>query len=275
MYRLFKILRRFDYVLVFLLLVGISVLLIKENSYYQQSKIVNWCNRMAGGIYSISASAKEYVGLRHENEMLMAENAALRQQIASSYIHYDSKHFEYNDTVYQQIYHYITAHVIKNSWDKPRNYLMLNKGLRHGVRPDMAVISPQGLVGIITDASDNFSVVIPVLHPESRNSVMLKSTKSCGTLIWEGDNFCYGTVLDIPTTHPLKTGDTIVTSGQDPAFPVGIAAGYIDEVSNVPGSGFYHIRIRLATEFNKLEQVYIVHNSFAAEQEELDQRQEE
>ena len=107
MQHLIDLLKKFNYVVVFLILEAIALALVYQNSYYQQSKLTNLGNSFAGTMYNMSSSVKEYFGLRHENEMLMAENAALRQQIAESYIHYDSKHFEYNDTTYQQEYYYM------------------------------------------------------------------------------------------------------------------------------------------------------------------------
>ena len=269
MQRLIEILKRFNYVLVFIILEAIALTLIYRNNYYHQTQIINIGNRIAGETYNMSASVRDYFGLRHENELLHAENAALRAQIAESYIHYDSKRFEYNDTTYQQIYHYITAKVIKNSWNRARNYVMIGKGQRSGIEPDMAVISPQGLVGVVVGTSENFAVVMPVLHPESKHSVMLKRTQTCGTLIWEGGNFLHATVTNIPTTHQINIGDTIITSGQDPALPKGIMVGTVNKAENISGTGFYNININLSTQFNKLEHVYIVHNSFAQEQEDL------
>ena len=208
-----------------------------------------------------------YFGLKAENEHLSAENAALRAQLASSYIHYSDSVFTINDTVYKQRYSYTDAQVIKNSWNNQDNYIMINKGSLHGVKVDMAVISPQGIVGVVVNCTRNFATVMPVLHSDSRNSVKVRRTNSTGSLIWEGGDFRYATVVDIPTTHKLYKNDTIVTSGLANDFPEGIAVGYIEDFESVQGSGFYSIRIRLATDFNKLNHVYIVDNHFKAEQD--------
>ena len=147
--------------------------------------------------------------------------------------------------------------------------MMINKGLDQGIRTDMAVLSPQGIVGIVVNCTKNFATIMPVLHTDSRNSVKLKQTNSTGSLIWEGGDYRYATVLDIPTTYPLHKNDTIVTSGLANGFPEGIAVGYIEEFEHLQGSGFYTIRIRLATDFNNLNHVYIVNNHFKEEQDKL------
>ena len=98
---------------------------------------------------------------------------------------------------------------------------------------------------------------------------MKKRTNSTGSLIWEGGDYRYATLVDIPTTYPLYKNDTIVTSGLANDFPEGIAVGYIEDFTSVQGSGFYSIRIRLATDFNNLNHVYVVDNHFKAEQDSL------
>ena len=267
--KLFDFIRKNSHVLVFILLEVIAILLMVQNSIYQRSRIVRWGNVVAGRWHSGVSSVTGYFGLKAENEHLAAENAELRAQLASSYISYSDSVFQVNDTVYRQRYSYSDAQVIKNSYNQSKNYLMINKGWAQGVRTDMAVISPQGIVGVVVNTTRNFSTVMPVLHADSRNSVKLRRTNSAGSLVWEGGDYRYATVVDIPTTHKLYKNDTIITSGLANDFPEGIAVGYIEDYTSMQGSGFYKIRIRLATDFNNLNHVYIVDNHFKAEQDSL------
>ena len=146
---------------------------------------------------------------------------------------------------------------------------MIGKGRRHGLEPDMAVISPDGIVGVVMSTTRNFATVMPVLHSDSRNSVKLKRTGINGSLVWDGKDYRYAQVLDVPTTHPFIAGDTVVTSGLAGDFPEGIPVGYVESADTLKGSGFYKLRIRLATDFNKLDHVYVINNVFRKEQEEL------
>ena len=255
--------------LVFIALEIIAILFIVQNSIYQRSRIVKWGNGIAGFWNSGVSSVSGYFDLKAENEHLAAENADLRAQLAASYISYSDSVFQVNDTVYKQRYSYTDAQVIKNSYNLTKNYMMINKGSAQGIKVDMAVISPQGIVGVVVNTTRNFSTILPVLHTDSRNSVKLKRTNSTGSLIWEGGDYRYATVVDIPTTHKLYKNDTIITSGLANDFPEGIAVGYIEDFASMQGSGFYKIRIRLATDFNKLNHVYIVDNHFKAEQDSL------
>lgn len=260
---------KYMHVIVFVLLEVVAILLIVQNTVYQRSHIIRWGNAVAGVWHKGVSGITGYFRLRAENEHLAAENAMLRAQLASSYISYGDSVFVVNDTVYKQRYSYTDARVIKNSYNKTKNYMMINKGSAQGVKLDMAVISPQGIVGVIVGCTRNFSTVMPVLHADSRNSVKLKRTNSTGSLTWEGGDFRYATVTDIPTTYQLHKNDTIVTSGLANDFPEGIAVGYIEEFESYQGSGFYKIKVRLATDFNTLNHVYIVDNHFKAEQDTL------
>ncbi len=269
MRRLFEILKKYDYVVVFALLVALSLLLMSRTSYYQGSKLVTWGNSVAGDWYRGMNSVGGYFGLKKENDRLAAENASLRARLAESYISYTDSIFTVNDTVYRQRYDYTEARVIKNSWSQQNNYIMIGKGSAHGVKPDMAVISPDGIVGVVVNTTRNFATVMPVLHSDSRNSVKVKRTGISGSLVWDGRDFRYAQVLDVPTTHQFEEGDTIVTSGLANDFPEGVPVGYVESAETLKGSGFYKVRIRLATDFNKLDHVYVINNKFRKEQQEL------
>lgn len=269
MNRLLQILKKYDYVVVFVVLVVLSLVLMARTSYYQSSRLVALGNGIAGDWYRGVNSVGGYFGLKSENDRLAAENAALRAQLAESYISYTDSVFVVNDTVYKQRYTYTEAQVMKNSWTQQNNYIMINKGSDHGVEPDMAVISPQGIVGIVVSTSRNFATVMPVLHSDSRNSVKVRRTGVSGSLVWDGLNYQYAQIVDITTAYQINEGDTIVTSGQANDFPEGIPVGYVQSAEPNQGTGFYKVRLRLATDFNKLDHVYIIDNRFREEQQQL------
>lgn len=266
---LFAFIKRYNYVFVFLLLEILAIVFITQNSNYQGSKIVHAGNAVAGRCYGTISLIGDYFGLRKENERLAAENAELRARLESSYISYNLREFVHEDTVYKQKYSYTEASVVKNSWNQPNNYIMINKGRLQGVRIDQAVISPQGIVGVVVNTTDNFATVMPVLHSNSRNSVKITRINTNGSLVWRGGDFRFATLIDIPTTYELLEGDTIVTSGMASDFPEGVMVGFVKDAVTERGSGFYTIKVELATEFTKLDHVYIIDNRFKAEQDSL------
>ena len=269
MNKLLEILKKYDYIVVFVLLTVLSVVLMARTTYYQHSKIASWAGGIAGGWYKGVHGVEGYFGLKGENDRLAAENARLRERLAESYISYTDTLFTVNDTVYRQRYGYTEAGVIKNSWSQQNNYIIIGKGSAHGIEPDMAVISPDGIVGVVVSTTANFATVMPVLHSDSRNSVKVKRTGISGSLVWDGKDFRYAQVIDMPTAYQFDDGDTIVTSGQANDFPEGIPVGYVESAEVNPGTGFYKVKIKLATDFNKLDHVYVINNRFRKEQQEL------
>ena len=269
MQKLFFILKKYDYVFLFLTLVIVSIVLISRSTYFQQSRLGVACNAVAGGWYQGVNSIGEYFGLKAENDRLAAENARLRANMAESYIAYSDSIFVVNDTTYRQRYSYTEATVVKKSWSQQNNFIMIDKGSHQGIETDMAVISPEGIVGIVVATTANFATVMPVLHSDSRNSVKVKRTGISGSLVWDGKDFRYAQVIKVPTTHKFEENDTIVTSGDANDFPEGIPVGYVTQATPEKGSGFYHLTIRLATDFNKLSHVYVINNRFRDEQKEL------
>ncbi len=269
MRNLLDFIKRYNYIFLFILLEVLAIIMMVRNSYYQSSRIVRWSNGIAGGWNMQVEKVASYFDLKAENERLAQENALLHAQMASSYLTYTDSLFTIDDTVYRQRYSYTEAEVIKNSHNGQSNFLMLNKGERQGVAPDMAVISPQGMVGVVVSTTANFAMVMPVQHPDSRNSVKLKRTGSSGSLIWEGGDYRYAYMVDVPSTHKLYLNDTIITSGFAHDFPEGIMVGYVEELSSLKGSGFYKVKIRLATDFSALQHVYVIDNHFKAEQDSL------
>jgi rod shape-determining protein MreC len=99
--------------------------------------------------------------------------------------------------------------------------------------------------------------------------VKVKRTGISGSLVWDGRDFRYAQVIDVPTTHQFVKGDTIVTSGQANDFPEGVPVGYVVEADTIKGMGMYNLKVRLATDFNKLDHVYVIDNKFREEQKEL------
>ena len=217
---------------------------------------------------------EQYFYLKNENENLAKENAELRSRSMSSFDMTTSREFIINDTTYHQKYIYTSAKVVNISTNKRNNFLTLNKGTRHGIQNNMAVITSTGIVGQVKDVSENFCTVMSVLHSKTTINSKIKKDGSYGPLIWDGADFQYATLNDIPTHVRLVKGDTIVTSAYSRTFPENILIGTVESFVRESGKYFYTIKVKLSTDFKKLTYVYIVKNIHKDEQEELEKRSE-
>ncbi len=258
----------------FLLLEGFCIYLVIQNNYYQRASFVNSSNVLSATILQTSTNVEQYFYLKNENENLAKENAELRSRSMSSFDMTTSKEFVINDTTYHQKYIYTSAKVVNISTNKRNNFLTLNKGTRHGIQNNMAVITSTGIVGQVKDVSENFCTVMSVLHSKTTINSKIKKDGSYGPLIWDGADFQYATLNDIPTHVRLVKGDTIVTSAYSRTFPENILIGTVESFVRESGKYFYTIKVKLSTDFKKLTYVYIVKNIHKDEQEELEKRSE-
>ncbi|MES2141065.1 MAG: rod shape-determining protein MreC [Bacteroidota bacterium] len=261
----------------FFLFLSIEVLciyLIVQNNYFQKASFVNSSNRVSANILKTSADVEEYFFLKSENEKLAKENAELRSRSLVSFSLLENNQYFVNDTAFRQKYSYISTKVVNNSTNRRNNYLTLDKGSKQGIKNNMAVITSTGVVGQIKDVSENFCTVMSLLNSKTTISSKIKKDGSYGPLTWEGEDFAFATLHDIPTHVRLTKGDTIVTSAYSLTFPENILIGTVESFERKSGEYFYTVKVKLSTEFKKLSHVYIVTNMMKKEQEELENRSE-
>lgn len=259
--------------LLFLFLEGICITLIVGYNDYQKSAFLSSSNAVCGTIYLAQKSVSQYFGLREENDKLALENVQLRNKIAEMTKVLDRM----NDsvvTVYNKEnnprYKYRTAYVINSSTNKSRNYLTINAGSNEGITTDMVVCNSQGVVGIVSAVSANYSTILPIINTSFRLSVKLSTNNFRGQLIWNGVSPYKASMVDVPEHAQVAIGDSIVTSGNSNYFPEGLFVGIVDEIEMDKNGGFYILNISLATDFNSIYNVEVIENLELEEQKELE-----
>ena len=259
------------YYLLFVLLQVICVLLILRNRNFQSTAIFNSANTVSAKTYLAISNTKEYLALKEENQKLANENAALRNMIRStSYELIRISTFTKEDTLYKQKYIYLPAKIINNSTNLRSNYLTLNIGTEQSIVHDMAIINSEGIVGVVKDVSKNFSSALSILHKDVKVNCQLKKDGSYGPLSWEkDDDYQTATLSDIPLHAKFKIGDTIVTSALSSIFPEGIMVGKVKSFERKSGDSYFTVKVGLATQYKKLNHVYVIKNVYKIEQDSL------
>ncbi len=256
--------------ILFLFFEIVALTLVFQNNNYQKAFVFNISRNISGYINTRIFSFRQYLDLHETNQKLVEENIRLRKDLISSYklnIR-PSANVEF-DAAWVRQYDFIPAKVISNSVNKQSNFISIDKGTRHGIRPDMAVITYEGVVGIVSGVSENFSTVIPVLNRDLRISSRLKNTGYFGSLHWDGKDPGRALLQDLPHHVNLNAGDTITTSGYSAIFPEGIMIGTI-AAFEITGGNFYTVIVDLSTNFRRLSHVYVIDNLFRDELLELE-----
>jgi rod shape-determining protein MreC len=162
-------------------------------------------------------------------------------------------------------YRYLIAQVIGTTSNPYEKTIKINLGSEDGIKPDMAVTTIDGLVGIVSHVSTFTSTVklITNLDPNTSSgipvsaTVLGKETKSFGIIAYNEE---LGTLQmsKIAENDPLQPNDTVITSGLGNVFPKGIKIGTV--VSRQVGDfGLTHTAvIKPSADFDLLREVFVV-----------------
>lgn len=263
---LLQLLKRNLYLLVFLVLEILSVSLFFRYNQQQESRFFSFCTAIRGSFFSMGESRESRGSLRKENAALMQENARLRAELENSRLRVcHSLEESAYDSLYAQRYTYIPSSILDASINFSDNYILLDVGSQDSVESGMAVVSPNGIVGIVDKVSRHFSSVISVLHSQSMVSVRLASSGYSGSLTWSGSRYDEAILSDIPSHVLVEPGDRVVTSGLSKVYPGGLTVGFVTGIISGEGEDFYKIRVRYSEDYKRLTKVYVVKDIYAKE----------
>lgn len=267
MRNLFLFILKNHFYFLFLVFETIAFMLLVSNNNFHRASFINSSSAISATSYKYWSEVTDYFNLKEVNKQIAEENAHLRAMMIDSVKINDTIKVKVTDTLYNQKYQYVCAKVVNNSINKVKNYITINKGRKDGIRPDMAVISSTGVVGVVKEVSENFSTIISFLHVDFLLSARILKNGYTGTMFWEGTNYHIATLKDISTNVKIEKGDSIITSGYSSSFPEGIYLGKVKDFTIPAGENFYRIEIELSNDFSKLSYVYIINNLLKDEQD--------
>lgn len=269
MRNLIRFIVRYNFVIIFIIIEFASLSIAFQYNQYQKAGVVSLIQNITGFYHSKIFSITEYLNLRETNERLALENSRIKNILQQAYRSDEIFFYKQVDADTKQQYYMTSAKIINNSVNKKQNFLTLNKGTEQGVRPGMAVVSSEGVVGVIYGASNKFSTVISLLNTNLSISAKIKKNEYFGSLSWDGNDYRHAILSEIPYHVNITKGDTIVTSGYSLIFPEGILVGVIEDYTT-KGGNFYEINVRLSTNFKRIIYINVISNLSKREQLELE-----
>jgi rod shape-determining protein MreC len=226
---------------------------------------------MAGKVYEQEAQVTQFFSLTRVNEELSLRNFYLERQVAQLRRLYgeltqDTTVAQRQELQFLSRFQLIPAKVVSNSVTQANNLITIDKGRADGVEPDMGVACGNGIVGVVYLASDHYSVVIPVLNTtSSRLSCSIRGRGYFGYLHWYGGDPTVAYLEDIPRHARFNRGEWVETSGYSSIFPPGVLVGKMETVYNSRDGLSYRVKIRLATDFANLRDVFVICDRNSAE----------
>lgn len=273
MFIILQWLKRNSYPLLALLLFAFSVNQILRFQIYQHSYYYNSSVSFFRTIDTWRSNVLSYLNLKVDNENLKNENLFLRSQLGINKSPLQTfRDTSYYDSIskvlnhYKVVYTYIPASVIKNTYNSRNNYFIIDQGSKQGIEDGMAVICPQGIVGVIINTSENYARGMSVLNSKFEITPYLPSIElRQGVIGWSGMDYNYVDLREVNRTEQIKKGMTVVTSNYSSIFPPNIPIGKVHSVSLKNKSNFHQITLKLATDFNRLNSVYCIKNNYHIE----------
>jgi len=269
MRNLLRLIVRFHLFFLFFLLEVLAVTMVVQRNSFHRGQFINASLSVQGFFTRNFGGWTAYLDLRNINRDLYNENTLLRNRIDGLSRERQPDTTVRSDSVPGRNYAYIPAMVINNSTNKQFNYITLDKGRHHGIEPEMAVISPQGVVGMVYSASGNYATVIPIVNRDFRLSAKIRRNGYFGSMSWPGSDFREAILEEIPFHVEIFPGDTIVTSGYSAIFPEGIHVGRVKEFEVQEGN-FYTITVEIGVDYKNVSHVNVIHNLLREEQLELE-----
>jgi rod shape-determining protein MreC len=276
MKNIFLFIRRYLTLLSFLLLQVVSIVMLSNSSKTHQTFFAGIANEVTGSINKQYSGFSDYFGLKETNRALIAENARLHNMLASDFIFTDNTKKQVIDSLVKDTlgrvrkFTWLPAKVVNNSYNLQANFISIERGASQGVKKGMAVMGPQGIVGVVIETSPNYSKIMSLLHRNSKVSAMLKKDNSAGTIEWDGTDPHFLTMRNVTKGAKVAQGDTVVTSTYSANFPSRLMIGTVAGISSESASNFYTLKIKTATNFFSIQYVYLIENARYVEQLQLE-----
>lgn len=254
---------------------------------YHHSRLTQFQIETAGNYQKRIHRITRFMGLDEENQRLNQEITSLKQQLSFNNNKTDSLSTTSSDVVLQQglnpqilssllwpdsgilLDFAAPARVIYCGQGNQQNYMLLDRGSMHGIRPRMAVIQENKIVGQVQAVSENFARVVPLINTKMRTSALHLKSQTVASLAWDGGSPRYAELLDFPIHIPIKIGDSLVSSSYSAVYPPGLRLGRVDRIEVIPGAVTYKIRVLLTTDYNQLDHVQIIRPTLQVEREKL------
>jgi rod shape-determining protein MreC len=151
----------------------------------------------------------------------------------------------------------VAAQVIGTSGTEQSRVLTIDKGSHDGIRTEMAVITPDGIVGKIKEVFPLSSQVLLINDHDSGAGVILENSRLQG--IVKGTSLGELQVTDVMSDEKVEPGDHVITSGGDRIYPKGFSVGTVISASpDRDNDPFLAIRIKPAADLSRLEEVLVV-----------------
>jgi rod shape-determining protein MreC len=254
-----------------ILLLGVLLLPSQTQGVFQQlggpvEWMLSWPLEAVSGLHDgIGSVWSRYVALqgveeenrqlRKELEYLQGQNNQLQESASAT-----DRLAALLEFKHQALPTMVAAQVIGRDTGNWYRTIILNKGQSDGIRQDMGVITPAGVVGRVVKTTAATSVVLLVTDPNNAIAALIQRTRDEG--IVEGTTQGGAHLKYIPLLSSVRNGDRVVTSGLVGGFPRGLAIGTITSIDREEGALFQSADLTPDVDADRVEEVLIIQSPY-------------
>lgn len=246
---------------VFILLEIAAMSMLKRSSVLQDI----WINRASHNVMAWTWGKvtvfRNYLSLQKDNQVLAGRNYELFKELQ----HYKEMERELKamaklDSIgFRSRFNYIPAEITAMGTNSRHNYIILDKGSDDGVKPNSAIITPYGVVGMIYSVDRHYSYGLSLLNDKISVSARIGREGLVAPMSWDGHGTDHAVLKNIPLHLSVAEGDTVVTSGLSTFYPADVPLG-VTMGSRLVDGAVNIVDVKLFIDFSSLRYVIIAEN---------------
>jgi rod shape-determining protein MreC len=200
--------------------------------------------------FALQNTTRENEQMRRENDTLKLQIAQLQGKAAeadrlAALLNFRQAHAEVP---------MIAARVIGVGAGTASLTIQLDRGEHAGIRKNMGVITPDGVVGKVVEVYSNASLVLLLSDKESGVGALLADSRIQSPVGGQGEPLLV--MKYVPNDDSVNLGERVITSGMDRIFPRDLPVGTVAEIKS--GNPFKQIRVKPAANLERLEEVFVL-----------------
>lgn len=241
---------------------------VKDSAAYVQQ----WFYKPAGYIAGFFEDIGNLRTIYEENEQLRITAAAYaRDKINYNFIEKENERYKAELSFTQRQkemykYNYLIAQVISVSNDANNRTMMINLGSKNGIKPNMAVTTIDGLIGLVSSVTPFTAAVTPITELDEASptfnsiavTIMGRENDSFGILSSYNKETSRLVMTKIAENDKMEIQDTVITSGLGNVYPRGLVVGTVETMQLGDFGLTYTASVKLAASFDHLTEVFVV-----------------
>jgi rod shape-determining protein MreC len=228
---------------------------------YQQATFSKAAMGVTSTINKLSSDVYSYWDLKDQNIWLQNQVSEQFKESFPQSLYYLNDTFPIRDTSMHRLFDAIPAQVVFNTAHKTNNIFLINKGLSHGIKKNMGVISSQGIAGVVLSSNQNYSSVMSLLNTNMKITPHINGQEYFTEMIWDNSKPNCLSINGINKLEQINLGDIVSSGNSSLLFPKGIPIGHVSKINNLPKSQYFELELEAATNFRDLEYVFVIVNN--------------